>query len=132
MQRYTRQYHNVLETRVHKTGDNLMPLLDILGQCLRVDRLLFVACCRGCLNRSYGSLWNALWVKPPSRVFVRGCLVVFASLQVFVREPGGIGGQQFIVEECAECEVFLLDHTAALTIDACTDCRIFTGPCESR
>eukprot|EP00752_Nemacystus_decipiens_P013079 g11568.t1 len=51
--------------------------------------------------------------------------------EVLVREPGGIGGQQFIVEECSECEVFLLDHTAALTIDVCTDCRIFTGPCES-
>lgn len=49
-----------------------------------------------------------------------------------VREPGSIGGQQFIVEECSESEVYLLDHTAALTIDLCTDCRIFTGPCESR
>lgn len=57
---------------------------------------------------------------------------VYVYLKVFVREPGGIGGQQFIVEECSECEVYLLDHTAALTIDLCTDCRIFAGPCESR
>ncbi|CAM9324867.1 unnamed protein product [Ectocarpus fasciculatus] len=52
--------------------------------------------------------------------------------EVIVREPGSIGGQQFIVEECSECEVYLLDHTAALTIDLCTDCRVFAGPCESR
>ncbi|CAB1097625.1 unnamed protein product [Ectocarpus sp. CCAP 1310/34] len=51
--------------------------------------------------------------------------------EVIVREPGSIGGQQFIVEECSECEVYLLDHTAALTIDLCTDCRIIVGPCES-
>ncbi|CAN0291665.1 unnamed protein product [Scytosiphon promiscuus] len=51
--------------------------------------------------------------------------------EVLVREPGSIGGQQFIVEECSECEVYLLDHTAALTVDLCTDCRIFAGPCES-
>ena len=52
--------------------------------------------------------------------------------QVYVREPGSIGGQQFMVEECSDCDVYLLDNTAALTIDVCTDCRIFTGPCESR
>ncbi|CAM9745893.1 unnamed protein product [Ascophyllum nodosum] len=51
--------------------------------------------------------------------------------QVYVREPGSIGGQQFMVEECSDCDVYLLDNTAALTIDVCTDCRIFTGPCES-
>ncbi|CAN0462827.1 unnamed protein product, partial [Scytosiphon promiscuus] len=51
---------------------------------------------------------------------------------VLVKEPGCIGGQQFIVEECSGSEVYLLDHTAALTIDVCVDCRIFAGPCESR
>ncbi|CAN0084102.1 unnamed protein product, partial [Laminaria digitata] len=51
--------------------------------------------------------------------------------EVLVKEPGSIGGQQFIVEECSECDVYLLDHTAALNIDVCVDCRIFAGPCES-
>ena len=58
--------------------------------------------------------------------------VCVPPVKVLVKEPGSIGGQQFIVEECSECDVYLLDHTAALAIDVCVDCRIFAGPCESR
>ena len=48
-----------------------------------------------------------------------------------VREPGQIAGQAFALEELSHCDVFLLDHSAAVTIDQCTDCRFFIGPCES-
>ena len=60
------------------------------------------------------------------------CVPLARPSKVLIKEPGSIGGQQFIVEECSESEVYLLDHTAALTIDVCNDCRIFAGPCESR
>ena len=51
--------------------------------------------------------------------------------QTVVREPGTVKGQQFIVQDCAGCDIFLLDHSATVQIDDCTDCRIFVGPCES-
>ncbi|CAM9794392.1 unnamed protein product, partial [Choristocarpus tenellus] len=51
--------------------------------------------------------------------------------QVIVRDPGRIAGQQFIVEECSDCDVYLFDHSAALTMDYCSNCRLITGPCES-
>lgn len=30
------------------------------------------------------------------------------------------------------CDIYLLDHTAAVTVDDCIECRIFTGPVASR
>lgn len=74
-------------------------------------------------------LWRSTAAVEPTRLLARNRP---RARQVLVREPGSIGGQQFIVDECTSCDAYLLDHTAALTIDACTDCRIFTGPCESR
>lgn len=87
-----------------------------------------------CLRKSSNSIYDARFSTCIVTADVGGFTLGFDrfSLQVVVREPGSIGGQQFIVEECSECDVYLLDHTAALNIDLCTDCRIFTGPCESR
>jgi protein XRP2 len=49
---------------------------------------------------------------------------------VVVREPGQVRGQQFVVEECTGCAVVLLDHSAQVTVDLCSDCTFFVGPCE--
>lgn len=48
------------------------------------------------------------------------------------RPAGKIKGQQFILEGCKGCDIYLLDHMAQVTIDECVDCRIVMGPCESR
>ena len=51
--------------------------------------------------------------------------------EVLVKPPGSINGQQFIVEECEDCEIFLLDWSAMVTVDLCKRCRLVIGPCES-
>lgn len=51
--------------------------------------------------------------------------------QVVVKEPGAIAGQQFVIANCTDCDIFLCDHCEMVTIDKCTNCRIFVGPCES-
>ena len=51
--------------------------------------------------------------------------------QTIVREPGSIRGQQFIIEDCEDCTIFLMDHSATVSIDDCKNCSIFVGPCES-
>jgi protein XRP2 len=51
--------------------------------------------------------------------------------EVFIREPGSIKGQQFIIEDCDDCDIYLMDHSAQVNIDMCTNCRIFVGPCAS-
>lgn len=45
-----------------------------------------------------------------------------------VRLPDSIGGQQFLIENLTNCNIFLLDHMAALNMDNCTNCQLVTGP----
>jgi len=44
---------------------------------------------------------------------------------------GSIDGQQFIIEECKDCDIFILDWTATISLDYCENCRVFVGPVES-
>lgn len=50
----------------------------------------------------------------------------------FVKHSGQIMGQQFIVQSCDSCNIFLLDHIASVTLDNCRSCFIITGPVASR
>ena len=59
---------------------------------------------------------------------------IFSGVQdatCLVKLPGTVNGQQFLVENCANCDIFVLDHCTAVQIDECTNCRIFVGPCDS-
>eukprot|EP00899_Mesostigma_viride_P001424 jgi/Mesvir1/11282/Mv01076-RA.1 len=51
--------------------------------------------------------------------------------QTKIKEPGSINGQSFIIEDCEDCDLYLLDACAQVTIDNCINCRIFIGPVES-
>lgn len=42
--------------------------------------------------------------------------------------PGDINGQQFSIENCKDCILFVFDNVASLTVDECTNCVIFIGP----
>ncbi|XP_072162948.1 protein XRP2-like [Diadema setosum] len=48
--------------------------------------------------------------------------------EVLGRVPGKINGQRFIVEKCEDCSIYLFDHMATITVDDCTNCRLFIGP----
>ncbi|KAH9105520.1 hypothetical protein AeMF1_018699 [Aphanomyces euteiches] len=48
-----------------------------------------------------------------------------------VKRPGQINGQQFLIEDCTRCNVFVLDHCTSVQIDECHDCTIFIGPCTA-
>jgi protein XRP2 len=51
--------------------------------------------------------------------------------EVLVRPEGSIDGEQFNIEECKDCDIFLFDVIATAFIDYCENCRIFVGPIES-
>jgi hypothetical protein len=51
--------------------------------------------------------------------------------QTVVKRPGSINGQQFIVMDCEDCDIWVCDHCEMVTIDRSRNCRIFIGPCES-
>ncbi|XP_008327583.1 protein XRP2 [Cynoglossus semilaevis] len=44
------------------------------------------------------------------------------------RLPGKLNGQQFVIQECENCDIYVLDHSAAVTVDDCVNCRIVLGP----
>ncbi|XP_060625819.1 protein XRP2 [Anolis sagrei] len=44
------------------------------------------------------------------------------------RLPGKVAGQQFVIQDCENCNIYIFDHSATITIDDCTGCRIFLGP----
>lgn len=44
------------------------------------------------------------------------------------RLPGKLNGQQFVIQECENCNIFVFDHSATITIDDCINCRIVLGP----
>mmetsp|Transcript_77261 Transcript_77261/g.226586 ORF Transcript_77261/g.226586 Transcript_77261/m.226586 type:complete len:345 (-) Transcript_77261:147-1181(-) len=53
------------------------------------------------------------------------------SGEVIVKAEGTICGEQFNIEECKDCDIFLFDHIATAFVDQCVGCRIFVGPVES-
>ncbi|CAD7954729.1 unnamed protein product [Amoebophrya sp. A25] len=49
--------------------------------------------------------------------------------EVIVKE--GLQLQQFVVDGCENCDIFVLDPMATVSIDYSKNCRIFMGPIES-
>ncbi|KAK6169351.1 hypothetical protein SNE40_020422 [Patella caerulea] len=47
------------------------------------------------------------------------------------RLPGVVNGQQMVIQNCENCNIYIFDHTNTLTIDDCTDCNIFLGPVKT-
>ncbi|KAE9043774.1 hypothetical protein PR003_g2046 [Phytophthora rubi] len=59
---------------------------------------------------------------------------IFSNIQTasfLAKLPGSINGQQFLIEDCHNCDIFLLDHCTSVQIDGCVNCRVVVGPCES-
>ncbi|XP_055335387.1 protein XRP2-like isoform X2 [Paramacrobiotus metropolitanus] len=50
--------------------------------------------------------------------------------ETLVKQPQAINGQQFIIERCRNCNIFLFDWCDTVTILDCTGCAIFVGPCK--
>lgn len=44
------------------------------------------------------------------------------------RLPGKVAGQQFIIQDCENCSIYIFDHSATITVDDCVNCQIFLGP----
>lgn len=53
------------------------------------------------------------------------------SGETIVRQPGSLRGAQFIISDCNNCDIILLDHTSTVSVDRCKNCRILIGPCDS-
>lgn len=52
--------------------------------------------------------------------------------ETIVKLPGQIKGEQFIIQNCNESEIFLFDFINTISVDDCADCTIFIGPAIGR
>ncbi|CAH8483786.1 unnamed protein product [Schistosoma turkestanicum] len=50
---------------------------------------------------------------------------------IYGRIPGDINGQQFLIQNCKNSYIYLLDHSMTITVDDCSDCTIITGPVKT-
>ncbi|KMS93894.1 hypothetical protein BVRB_026850, partial [Beta vulgaris subsp. vulgaris] len=69
--------------------------------------------------------------KPQAKLNPKDFMVTGLKDVTVVRGPGQIAGQQFIIDTVDNCNIFLFDNSAQVTIDFATNCRIFIAPCES-
>ncbi|KAG2444217.1 hypothetical protein HYH02_009155 [Chlamydomonas schloesseri] len=50
--------------------------------------------------------------------------------EVRVKPPGSINGQAFTIDNCHDCDLYVVDACGQVTIDDCKNCRIFVGPTD--
>ncbi|XXQ34281.1 C-CAP/cofactor C-like domain-containing protein [Plasmodiophora brassicae] len=91
-----------------------------------------------CRREAPASAGDAVPEAPPAtpapakpRLDPKDFMVMNAKGVTVVRPPGAIAGQQFIIDTADDCDIFLFDYSAQVTVDFATNCRIFIGPCES-
>eukprot|EP00039_Didymoeca_costata_P001161 m.50287 g.50287 ORF g.50287 m.50287 type:complete len:350 (-) comp10658_c0_seq3:2130-3179(-) len=48
--------------------------------------------------------------------------------QTVGKKSGEINGEQFVIENCKNCNIFVQDCTAIVNVDDCENCTIFLGP----
>ena len=48
------------------------------------------------------------------------------------RTPGQIAGREFIVRDCQEAHIYLLDSVNTITVDDCSDCLLVVGAVRGR
>ena len=62
--------------------------------------------------------------------FLNAYRVTGHTAGVVERRPGSVAGVDVVIEDCRDCEVRILDRTAALQIDNCHNVTFVLGPCE--
>ncbi|GFS32440.1 protein XRP2 [Nephila pilipes] len=51
-----------------------------------------------------------------------------AKDETIVKLPGSVKGQQFIIQNCENSNIYIYDHINTITVDDCNGCNIFIGP----
>ena len=64
------------------------------------------------------------WEKR-DKMDVKNFMVDGEKDEVVGRMPGSINGQQFIIQNCENCDIYVFDHCATVTVDDCINCRIY-------
>ena len=52
--------------------------------------------------------------------------------QVAVRLPDKLNGTPFVVQNCKDSRIYVLDFLSTVSVDDCTNCTLFFGPTKGR
>ncbi|KAK3739786.1 hypothetical protein RRG08_033935 [Elysia crispata] len=47
------------------------------------------------------------------------------------RLPGTVNGEQIVIQNCQDSNIYIFDHIATVSVDDCINCNIFLGPIKS-
>lgn len=70
------------------------------------------------------------WDKRP-RANPADYMIDGAKDQTIGRLPGTLNGQNFVIQNCHNCNIYIFDHTSTITVDDCIDCNFFLGPIKT-
>ncbi|XP_005105257.1 protein XRP2 isoform X2 [Aplysia californica] len=51
--------------------------------------------------------------------------------ETVVKHAGSVNGEQIVVQNCEDCNIYVFDHIATVSVDDCVNCNIFLGPIKS-
>eukprot|EP00928_Gymnodinium_smaydae_P054377 TRINITY_DN38161_c0_g1_i1.p2 TRINITY_DN38161_c0_g1~~TRINITY_DN38161_c0_g1_i1.p2 ORF type:complete len:354 (+),score=94.19 TRINITY_DN38161_c0_g1_i1:369-1430(+) len=71
------------------------------------------------------------WEKKKQGLDPKDFIISKREGEAVTKAAGSIDGQQFIIEECRNCDIFLCDFMATISIDHCENSRFFVGPVET-
>ncbi|CAK8686444.1 unnamed protein product [Clavelina lepadiformis] len=71
------------------------------------------------------------WDKRNNEIDPKNFIIDGAVDETIIRKPGTINGQQFVVQNCKNSKIYLLDHVATITVDDCTGCLFVIGAVKS-
>lgn len=82
------------------------------------------------------TVWNTyLFLVPREKkghIDRRQLIISDEEHAVLGRLPGQLNGKQFLISNCKNCTILVLDCTGTVTVDKCTECHIFIAPCKGR
>ena len=87
------------------------------------------------LLQKHGILTTCFWHpcrEQKGHIDKRQLIISDKDHTVLGRLPGQLNGKQFLISNCKNCTILVLDYTGTVTVDKCTECHIFIAPCKGR
>jgi len=51
--------------------------------------------------------------------------------EVAGKMPGTVNGNQFVIKDCENADIYIFDYCGTVTVDDCKNCRLFIGPIKT-
>ncbi|KAK9497797.1 hypothetical protein O3M35_003719 [Rhynocoris fuscipes] len=52
--------------------------------------------------------------------------------EIVLKAAGTVNGQQFLIRDCSQCIIYILDIVDSIIIEDCNNCKVIVGPTRGR